>query len=683
MKVGAILDQIDLGSIALPEFQRGYVWNRSQVRGLMQSLYRRHPVGSLLVWVTPTNAAETRGDQPLTQGVVNLLLDGQQRITSLYGLMRGKAPAFFEGHARTFTDLRFHLEDETFAFYLPLKMRDDSLWIDVTELMQKGTGEVAQRFVRDPDYQDRISEFLTRLSRIENIADIDLHIEEVTGEDKTIDVVVDIFNRVNSGGTKLSKGDLALAKVCAAWPRAREEMNKQLDRWRSNGFFFRLELLLRTVTTTLTGEAKFTALEVVGTEEFRNGLKATARRIDALLNLIGSRLGLDHDRVLGGRYALPLMARYLEQSGGTVSNPAERDRLLYWYVHSFLWGRYAGSTETILNQDLGLIENTEGGLDRLIERLRQNRGDLRLQADDFRGWSRGARFYPLLYMLTRVWQARDWETGIELKGHLLGNMSALELHHIFPKSLLYEAGYERADVNALANFTFLTKETNLKVSNKDPSQYLADYAQKDRDLLESHWIPTDPQLWRVDRYQDFLAARREALAEAANEFLETLLQGEVPESPVRTRMLDTDASHVPGGIAREEEEEILVEINEWVVRKGLPEGEFLYELADSNTGEAYGVLDLAWPDGLQAGLSVPVALLVDEPTETEAAANRAGYLYFGNYKNGLTARPAISRMREWKDRSGFCSQHSWRSRLSNASSGWPGFPAIGANGGTF
>ena len=628
MKVGAILDQIDLGSIALPEFQRGYVWNRNQVRGLMQSLYRRHPVGSLLVWVTPTNAAETRGDQALTQGVVHLLLDGQQRITSLYGLMRGKAPAFFEGHARTFTDLRFHLEDETFAFYLPMKMRDDPLWIDVTELMQKGTGEVAQRFVGDPEYQDRISEYLTRLSRIENIGDIDLHIEEVTGEDKTIDVVVDIFNRVNSGGTKLSKGDLALAKVCAAWPRAREEMNKQLDRWRSNGFFFRLELLLRIVTTTLTGEAKFTALEGVGTDEFRNGLNVTTRRIDALLNLIGSRLGLDHDRVLGGRYALPLMARYLEQSGGTVSNPAERDRLLYWYVHSFLWGRYAGSTETILNQDLGLIEDTAGGLDRLIERLRQNRGDLRLQADDFRGWSRGARFYPLLYMLTRVWQARDWETGIELKGHLLGNMSALELHHIFPKSLLYEAGYERADVNALANFTFLTKETNLKVSNKNPSQYLAEYAQRDRGLLESHWIPTDPQLWRVDRYKDFLAARREALAEAANDFLETLFRGGVPESPAQTRMLDTDASDVPGGIAREEEEEILIEINEWVVRKGLPEGEFLYELADPDTGEAYGVLDLAWPSGLQAGLSVPVALLVDEPAETEAAANRAGYLYF-------------------------------------------------------
>ena len=246
----------------------------------------------------------------------------------------------------------------------------------------------------------------------------------------------------------------------------------------------------------------------------------------------------------------------------------------------------------------------------------------------FVGGAEAPDFTPLLYMLTRVWQARDWETGIELKGHLLGNMSALELHHIFPKSLLYKAEYETSDVNSLANFTFLTKETNLKVSNKDPSKYLAAYAQKDPALLESHWIPTDPQLWQVNRYQDFLSARRQLLAAAANEFIETLLRGEVPELPIGDRMLDSSAKHIPGGIAREEEDDLLIEVNEWVVRGGLSEGEFLYELADPQTGHPYGVLDLAWPDGLQAGLSVPVALLVDEPAETEAAANRAGYRYF-------------------------------------------------------
>ena len=90
MKLSTILDHIDSGHMALPEFQRGYVWNRDQVRGLMLSLYRGHPVGGLLVWATESHGAPARGEGPLAPGVVKLLLDGQQRITSLYGIIRGK-----------------------------------------------------------------------------------------------------------------------------------------------------------------------------------------------------------------------------------------------------------------------------------------------------------------------------------------------------------------------------------------------------------------------------------------------------------------------------------------------------------------------------------------------------------------------------------------------------------------
>ena len=89
MKVSTILDQIDLGVMALPEFQRGYVWNRGQVRHLLDSMYRRHPVGSLLLWQTSTEDVTQRGDTPLPLGTVELILDGQQRITSLYGIVRG------------------------------------------------------------------------------------------------------------------------------------------------------------------------------------------------------------------------------------------------------------------------------------------------------------------------------------------------------------------------------------------------------------------------------------------------------------------------------------------------------------------------------------------------------------------------------------------------------------------
>jgi hypothetical protein len=244
--------------MALPEFQRGYVWNRDQVRGLFESLYRRHPVGSLLVWVTESAGADVRGDGKLAPGVVKLLLDGQQRMTSLYGIARGRPPKFFEGNAQAFTGLRFHVENETFQFYQPILMGDDALWIDVTALLKggiSGLGTFVQALSENPATKDRVGHYVTRLSHLLGITDVDLHTEEITGADKTIDVVVDIFNRVNSGGTKLSKGDLALAKICAEWPEARAEMRAALAGWKKQGFDFNLDWLLRSVNTVLTGEA--------------------------------------------------------------------------------------------------------------------------------------------------------------------------------------------------------------------------------------------------------------------------------------------------------------------------------------------------------------------------------------------------------------------------------------------
>jgi len=311
MKIQTILDQIDIGSIALPEFQRGYVWNRDQVRNLMYSLYQRHPVGSLLVWVTKSDTAVARGDSELPLGHVKLLLDGQQRITSLYGIVRGRPPKFFDGNEKAFLGLYFHLDDQIFEFYAPMKMEGNPLWINVTDLMQNGVGKAIQKLIVIPELSDKTSSYIERINAINSIKDINLHIEEVTGEDKTVDIVVDIFNRVNSGGTKLSKGDLALAKICAAWPDARDEMKERLEKWQKVGFEFRLEWLLRCVNAITTGEALFAALKDVDTPAVQKGLSDAEKMVDKLLNLISSRLGLDHDRVLGSRYSFPLLARYL------------------------------------------------------------------------------------------------------------------------------------------------------------------------------------------------------------------------------------------------------------------------------------------------------------------------------------------------------------------------------------
>jgi len=629
MKVSTILDQIDLGSIALPEFQRGYVWNRDQVRSLMDSLYRKHPVGSLLVWTTNTSNANARGDAELSPGYVKLLLDGQQRITSLYGIIRGKPPKFFDGNEKSFLDLYFNIDDEVFEFYGPLKMKENPLWINITDLMQKGLAEFITKL---SDEKKEINKFINRLNAIQSIKDHELHIEDVTGEDKTVDIVVDIFNRVNSGGTKLSKGDLALAKICAEWPEAREEMKKRLEKWRSYGFNFRIELFLRCINSILTGEALFSALKDVDTDKFKGGLKEAEKYVDYILNLISSRLGLDHDRVLSSIYSFPLIARYLKLKGGKISDPKERDKLLYWYIHTLLWGRYSGSVESVLNQDLETVEKSNGSVDQLIDQLRQNRGDLRINANDFIGWSRGARFYPLLYMLTRVGKALDWETGIELSSHMLGKSSKLHVHHIFPKSKLYKYGYEKQLVNAVANFTFLTQDTNLTVFDRLPEDYFEEYSKKNPEALFSHWIPKDKKLWKIENFEKFLIARRELLAQAANDFLDSLVKGEIPEHDKEISIFDREVVSIPGGIESEREEEMLKDCNNWVSLKGLPEGELSYELTDEKTGEPLAVIDLAWPEGLQQGLSEPVAILIDESKETVEIVNQNGFHYFTNIK---------------------------------------------------
>src|SRR5699024_6927239 len=129
--------------------------------------------------------------------------------------------------------------------------------------------------------------------------------------------------------------------------------------WKQAGFSFQLDWFLRNINAVLTGEAFFSALRKVEGPQFQEGLKHAEKGINYLLNMISARLGLDHHQVLGSIYSFPLMNCYLYARGGRLQNSREQDKLLYWYVHCMLWGRYAGSTETTLSQDLKVMKTEE------------------------------------------------------------------------------------------------------------------------------------------------------------------------------------------------------------------------------------------------------------------------------------------------------------------------------------
>jgi hypothetical protein len=267
-----------------------------------------------------------------------------------------------------------------------------------------------------------------------------------------------------------------------------------------------------------------------------------------------------------------------------------------------------------------------GGVDGLITSLERWRGgNLTLDAQDFEAFGRGSRLYPILYLLTRVLGAKDFGSGHPLRSEMLGHLTALQVHHIFPKAVLYAAGYTRGEVNAVANFCFLTQETNLAIGKRYPREYLAEVRERHPGVLESQWIPTNPALWEVDRYRDFLAERRELLAEAANGFLDELRNGTAADTGPFAQIVVT-----------EEPDERAVEIHQLAHRleaRGCMPASYDQEIVDPVDGRVISVAEAHWPAGLRAGLSDPVVLELDPIGDRDLARlEELGFKVFTDVK---------------------------------------------------
>lgn len=178
-------------------------------------------------------------------------------------------------------------------------------------------------------------------------------------------------------------------------------------------------------------------------------------------------------------------------------------------------------------------------------------------------------------------------------------------------------------MNALANFCFLTAQSNLRISASDPAAYLAAVEKSHPGVLASQWIPTDSALWTVERYLDFLAARRDLLASAANSLLDRLGEGEIdPGAPPVTSELPRSAG------AAVDDDPVLEELRAAASERGIAEPELHHEIVNDSSGELLALADLAWPDGVLPGRTQKVAFLLEADSEMEARLGELGYQFF-------------------------------------------------------
>jgi hypothetical protein len=558
--VEELVGMIERGELRLPEMQRRYVWRAPRVRDLLDSLYRGYPSGAILLW-------ETSEDVPLQEFAVEqqgnpykstrLLLDGQQRLTSLSAVIRGE-PVSVRGRKRPI-EILFNLEhpdeltvvtevnedgdgeddelidDEVDSTDDELLQRFNRMtfvvatrkleqlphWVKVTEVFKSDSDRVFLKRADVTDLDDpRAEKYGQRLARLRNIRKY-VYRMDILERTLSYDEVTEIFVRVNSLGAKLRSSDLALAQITAKWRGALKTFQAFQDQCAKDGFELDLGIHLRNLVSFATGQSRFLTVGGLPVEVLHTAWKQSVEGMEFALNFLRSNVGIDSPALLSSPFLTVVIGYYGHKRGYGLS-PDEAQRLRHWVLLTNAKGRYSrGSSETLLDQDLSTLR-AGGGADDLLDRLRLQVGRLDVSPDELEGRSQRSSLFKTMFLAFRASGAKDWNSNLTIALGHRGAQHRLQFHHIFPKAVL-KGHYSAREANDIANLAFIGGKTNRQISNKAPSQYFPGLIARCGDgPFEAQCIPTEPALLEVENFPTFLAERRKAISGHLNSFLGTV-----------------------------------------------------------------------------------------------------------------------------------------------------------------
>jgi len=518
LKVRELLDEISHGEVLLPEIQRAYVWKGPQVAKLIDSLYREYPAGQILLWDTidlpiTRNLAGVETPELSFAGRPKIVLDGQQRLTSLFMAL---------GPSHDGIEVYFHLDTEQFQLHSK-KLDPDPHWVSVRRVLFGS--------VHDLDILDRLEKAgvltrgddasrvcLDRLQRLRRIGEYKFPIEIFKSDD--YEQVTELFVRINSAGTRLRAAELVLAQLALRLPGAIvEKFENAMEEYADVGYELDSRLLIRALIAMGTGQSRFRYLTEFWKKppsQIEEIWSRTRKGLDTAVNFCRQNGRFESSEWLQSLSVLIPLTVYFERHPALT--PDVELGLLKWFYIASLRGRYTGSSETAMDEDLKAVSGPTP-VDALMRNALPGGSTAEVSPEEFddAGWRNP--LFPLTYAAARRGGAKDWFTGVGLATDVVGADHEIQVHHVFPKALLKEIGVARKDRDEIANFAFLGARPNRKISSRLPELYLAEIADKHPERLEAQHIPMDRALWKLDRFQEFLAARRLLLARAVNDLV--------------------------------------------------------------------------------------------------------------------------------------------------------------------
>jgi hypothetical protein len=575
--LSTLIGLIDTGQLGLPELQRPFVWDRAQVRDLFDSLYRGYPAGSFLFWkTTGTHGTRTIGTEGKQAQPDKVIVDGQQRLTSIYAVVRGVAIVDEDFISRR---LRIAFKPATGQFEVANSASDiDPEFVsDISEIWTSPAGAFAF-----------ISNFLDRLAAARTVSTEDSRVlSEALGRlqslpsymftaielpaELDVEQVSDVFVRVNSKGTQLNQADFILTLLSVSWDEGRKQLEAfaRAARQPSAGpgpFNYFIEpgpdQLLRVSVGLGLGRAQLRAVyQVLRGRDDTGGFSESLREKQLALLRSAQDQVLD---VTNWQEFLKCLqqAGYRSRAMVTSANNILYSYLLFligrrdhrldwatlrpliarWFFMVTLTGRYTGTPESRVESDLRRFEQATSGaqfaatLEQIIDtQLTNDFWGVTLPdaLESSTGYSPALFAYHASLNLLGAKVLFSQLTVSELLDPAIrGKKASLDRHHLFPKGYLESLGVTGVSrVNQIANFAFLEWPDNIAISDKAPAEYFPALFEQRVPPEERDWasfLHALPPGWEDQNYEKFLLERRRLIAKVVRAGYDKLHKGVTP-----------------------------------------------------------------------------------------------------------------------------------------------------------
>lgn len=587
--IGQIIGLIEANDIAIPEIQRPFVWRRAQVRDLMDSLYKGYPTGYIIIWKNPAIKLK---DGTISQGK-KVLIDGQQRITALMTAIAGRNIVFSdysEGRVKIAFDpiaaLSGDPDAEIFAVQTPAHIKSKRWIPDIADVFRNdfSSFKFINQYVQDNPDMD-MEALHSIIESLKNLQHCNLGVIELDAE-LDIDIVTDIFIRINSKGTALSQGDFVMSKIAADEAHGGNTLRKVIDYFShlcKDGTFYnrikekdlefakteylnKLEWLkddketvydpecddvLRVAFMHRCKRAKLADLVAMlsgrdfDTREFKEEIVSSTyeQLTEGVKNVIDGynfsqfMLAIRSAGFISKKLVNSVMAinfaysvyLILKESGEV---PADKIKSLVqrWYVLSVLTGRYSASPESAFAKDIRLIG--EQGVQKNLKDIEDA-----VLSDNF--WSvQLSQNLTYVSTINPTYQVFLAAQVFFRKESLLSHIPVSELitlggdiHHIFPKQYLIDNGFDKSMYNQVANYTYLDTPVNILIGGKKaPKAYFNEaigiMANGDENSLDSNLadncIPKDIVNMEANDFMSFLEQRRALMTDLIKKYYYSL-----------------------------------------------------------------------------------------------------------------------------------------------------------------